>query len=117
MVGEFDTGSIQHQLLAGVDLNFNRFNERFTRADVNTPLVLNIFNPVYGAPRPDFETLEPFPDFDTETDRIDVFLQDQITFSDEWILVGSLRYDSVDSRDPNNPDSDQSDDAVSPRIG
>lgn len=116
VVGEFNTGAIQHQLLAGVDLNFNRYDERFTRADVNTPLVLNIFNPVYGAPRPDFETLVPFPGFDSNTDRVGVFLQDQITFSDELILVGSVRYDNVDSRSPDTG-SEQSDDAVSPRIG
>jgi iron complex outermembrane receptor protein len=77
VVGKFKTGLVQHTLLAGVDLNFNRFDEQFTRLDLNTPVVLNIFNPIYGTiPRPDFNTLDPLIPFDTEYDRIGVFLQD-----------------------------------------
>lgn len=117
VVGEFNTGSIEHTLLAGADLNFNRFDEQYTRLDLATPLPLNIFNPVYGAPRPDFETLPLFPPFDTEHDRIGVFLQDQISFTDNLILVASLRYDSVEFRDLNEAVNSRSDQAWSPRIG
>ena len=120
VVGKFKTGFVQHTLLVGADLNFNRFDERFTRVDFETPAVLNIFNPVYGTvPRPDFNSLVPSAPFDTEYDRIGVFLQDQISLGDSFILVGSLRYDNIDFRiaeayDPNGTKSDQ---AWSPRIG
>ncbi|MBW4485557.1 MAG: TonB-dependent siderophore receptor [Tildeniella torsiva UHER 1998/13D] len=117
VVGEFNTGSIEHTLLAGADLNLNRFDEQYTRLDLSTPLSLNIFNPVYGAPRPDFETVPLFAPFDTEYDRIGVFLQDQISFTDNLILVASLRYDSVDFRDLNDAASSRSDQAWSPRVG
>ncbi|WP_253188377.1 TonB-dependent siderophore receptor [Leptolyngbya sp. 'hensonii'] len=121
VVGKFETGSIRHTLLAGIDLNFNRFDEQFTRVDFTTPLILNIFNPVYGTvPRPDLSAVQPFAPFDTEYDRIGVFLQDQVAFSDSFILVGSLRYDSINFRiapdyDPNQ--TNRSDQVWSPRIG
>lgn len=117
VVGEFNTGAIEHTLLAGIDLNFNRFDERFTRIDFANPTTLNIFNPAYGAPRPDLSDVMPFPSFDTESDRYGFFLQDQIEFSEQFILVGSLRYDIVDFRNLTNRDSDRNDDAFSPRIG
>lgn len=121
VVGKLKTGSVQHTLLAGVDLNFNRFDERFTRADFNNPLIINIFDPVYGTvPRPDLSDVEPFAPFDTQYDRMGVFLQDQINFGDRFILVGSLRYDSIKFRI--NPDYDPNQSNASyekwlPRIG
>ncbi|ABW28387.1 TonB-dependent siderophore receptor [Acaryochloris marina] len=116
--GNFKTGPLQHKLLVGFDLNFNRFDEAFTRLDFNTPTILNIFNPVYGAvPRPDLSTAPFFPGFENETDRIGVFIQDQISFLDKFILVGSLRYDSVDFRNLTNTSENRSDQALSPRIG
>ncbi|NEQ34563.1 MAG: TonB-dependent siderophore receptor, partial [Leptolyngbya sp. SIO4C5] len=119
VVGEFNTGSVEHTLLAGVDLNFNRFDERFTRIDFANPVVLNIFDPVYNTgPRPDLSGLAPLPPFDTEYDRIGLFLQDQIRFGDSLLLVGSLRYDSVDFRSLNDIDAtDRSDEVWSPRVG
>lgn len=121
VVGKFNTGSVQHTLLAGVDLNFNRFDERFTRADFSSPLVINVFNPVYGTvPRPDLSGFQPFAPFDTQYDRVGVFLQDQINFNNQFILVGSLRYDTINFRiDPDYAPSqtNASYQSWSPRIG
>ncbi|MEM7062478.1 MAG: TonB-dependent siderophore receptor [Cyanobacteria bacterium P01_B01_bin.77] len=117
VVGDFNTGSIQHTLVAGVDANFNRFDEPFTRADFSNPVILNIFNPVYGTPRSDLSNVVPLSTSDQNVDRYGVFLQDQITFSDQLILVGSLRYDSVDFRDLETSDNNRYDEAWSPRIG
>ncbi|MGD1851373.1 MAG: TonB-dependent siderophore receptor [Cyanophyceae cyanobacterium] len=116
VIGKFNTGSIKHTLLAGVDLNFNRFDEQFTRVDFDAPQILNIFNPVYGSPRPDFESLEATEPFDTRHDRIGIFLQDQINITDNLIVVGSLRYDSVDFENVANGEERQ-DEEWSPRIG
>ncbi|MDV3351187.1 TonB-dependent siderophore receptor [Leptothoe sp. LEGE 181152] len=117
VVGDFNTGSIQHTLVAGVDANFNRFDEPFTRADFSNPVILNIFNPVYGTPRSDLSNVVPLSTSDQNVDRYGVFLQDQITFSEQLILVGSLRYDSVDFRDLETPNNNRYDKAWSPRIG
>jgi iron complex outermembrane recepter protein len=117
VTGKFKTGSVQHTLLVGVDLNFNRFDEQFTRFDETNQSIVNIFNPVYGSiPRPDLSGIEPSIPFDTEYDRLGVFLQDQITFSDNFILVGSLRYDKGDFRNLGEGTA-RSDVAWSPRIG
>ncbi|MGP1387537.1 MAG: TonB-dependent siderophore receptor [Thainema sp.] len=116
VTGDFSTGSLEHTLLVGVDLNLNRFDERFTRVDLSTPAPLDIFNPEYGVtPRPDLSGLTPFQPFDTEYDRIGVFLQDQVSLGN-FIVVGGLRYDTVDFRDL-GADASRSDSAWSPRLG
>jgi len=120
VVGNFNTGSVKHTLLAGLDLNFNRFDEQYTRVDFSTPVFFNIFDPVYGAiPRPDLSELQPFAPFDTEYDRYGVFLQDQVNFSDKFILVGSIRYDVVDFRINQDyaANADRNDSKWSPRVG
>lgn len=121
VVGNFKTGSVKHTLLAGLDLNFNRFDEQYTRVDFSTPVLFNIFDPVYGAiPRPDLSELEPFAPFDTQYDRYGVFLQDQVNFGDKFILVGSIRYDVIDFRINPNYDAtsvNRSDNKWSPRVG
>ncbi|MBE9118006.1 TonB-dependent siderophore receptor [Lusitaniella coriacea LEGE 07157] len=117
IVGEFATGTIAHTLLFGVDLNFNRFDDRFTKIDFPVGSSLNLSNPVFGAfPGSSFENATAFPDFDTEADRVGVFLQDQINFSDNFIVLASLRYDSVDFRNLFDETS-RSDSAWSPRLG
>lgn len=125
VVGEFATGSIDHTLLFGFDLN--RTNQDvLTRLDFSNPLPLNIFDPVYGAfNRPDFDDLPVFDDQKTETERLGVFLQEQLSFSDTLILLAGLRYDTVDQTITNGPndsdptisETDQNDDAWTPRIG
>jgi iron complex outermembrane receptor protein len=115
--GEFTTGAIDHTLLAGVDLNWNRFDEAFTRVAFASPALLDIFDPEYGrVPRPDFDGVSPTLPFDTESDRVGVFLQDQISLGNRLILVGSLRYDSVDFRNTAEG-TGQSNSAWSPRVG
>ncbi|WAL62181.1 TonB-dependent siderophore receptor [Thermocoleostomius sinensis] len=115
--GNFTTGPIEHTLLAGVDLNWNRFDEAFTRVALANPSPLDIFNPTYGlVPRPNFDEVEPLVPFDTEYDRVGVFFQDQLSIGNHVILVGSLRYDSVNFRNTEEG-TGQSNSAWSPRIG
>ena len=115
VVGEFATGSIDHTLLAGTDLNLS-FNEGATFLDF-TPLPLNIFDPEYGTvPRPDRDDLTFIFGEDSETRRLGIYLQDQIAFGDSLILLAGLRYDTVSTEDSlNNTDGDSN--AVSPRVG
>ncbi|MHC5720654.1 MAG: TonB-dependent siderophore receptor, partial [Nostoc sp.] len=53
VTGKFATGSVKHTLLFGADLNRTELNT-YLFTDLSTPLLLNIFNPVYGQipPRP-----------------------------------------------------------------
>ena len=127
LVGEFMTGSIEHELLFGVDFNYTEDNfNTLIRLDPTTPLPLDIFNPVYGAfPRPDFDQLPLFTDQRTETTRFGLLLQDQIEVLDNLIVLTGLRFDTVDKTlivnptdfDPTSAETSQSEDAFTPRFG
>ena len=96
--GEFATGKINHELLFGLDLNLaeDNFNKQ-TRLDLETPLELDLFNPIYGqTPRPDFDTLPFIEDRAIETRRLGIFAQDRIAFGEKFFLLGGLRYDTVE---------------------
>jgi iron complex outermembrane receptor protein len=122
LVGKFATGSIQHTLLFGVDLNRSEFKE-FTGLDFFTPALLNIFDPVYGASRP--SQLPLARNTQDRQDRLGVYLQDQVALSDNLKLLAGLRYDTVKQTTENKPtdfdltrsETTQNDDALTPRIG
>lgn len=127
LIGEFETGSVEHELLVGLDLNRDRgnFNAR-TFLDVSTPLVLDIFNPVYGqVARPSQDDLPLFADQFNESNRLGIFVQDQVNFSDNFILLAGLRFDRIEQTvttnptdfDPTSGEARQSDSAFTPRVG
>ncbi|MGD1904975.1 MAG: TonB-dependent siderophore receptor [Leptolyngbyaceae cyanobacterium] len=127
VVGTFETGSIGHTLVAGVDLAWSRSD---IRARVSNPFIpaglfgLNVFNPIYGlATRLPFEQLPLVARFeDISTSRWGLFLQDQIDISDNLILVAGVRFDAV-SQDASTTtifgatNSSQDVDAFTPRVG
>ncbi|AFZ17621.1 TonB-dependent siderophore receptor [Allocoleopsis franciscana] len=128
IVGEFATGSIKHTLLFGVDLNRIENAQLLWGGSFGNPLPLNIFAPDYGAdPNIDFKTLPFLSGFGpskVQTDRLGVYIQDQVKFLDNLILVAGLRYDTVNSTsapfldvDNTGPETTQNDDALTPRIG
>ena len=120
--GKFATGKIKHQVLAGLDLNLteDNFNEQ-TRLDLETPLELDLFNPVYGqSPRPDEDTLPFIENRERETRRLGIFAQDRLAFSDKFFLLAGLRYDTVKQIITDNLESTEIDDTnsnVTPRVG
>ena len=127
LVAEFATGPINHQLLFGVDLNRTEDNfNSFTRLDLDNPLELDIFAPVFGTfTRPDPDDIPLFQNDENEINRLGVFIQDQISFSDNLILLAGLRYDTVDQTttinptdfDPSSAEITQNNDDLSPRVG
>lgn len=124
IVGEFETGSIGHTLLLGVDLSQTNVNLLTTGSAV--PLPLNIFNPVYNLPRSSVLSLVGLNEFN-QTRRLGLYAQDQISFGDALILVAGVRYDTVhqtlDAKATTFPtpgaarNLSQSPSAVTPRIG
>jgi iron complex outermembrane receptor protein len=120
--GKFATGKIDHEVLFGLDLNLteDNFND-LIRLDQETPLELDLFNPVYGtSPRPDFDTLPLFSDRETETRRLGIFAQDRVSFTDNFFLLGGLRYDTVKQIVTDNLEQTEvsnTDDALIPRVG
>ena len=117
--GKFTTGSIKHNLLFGVDLIRGEFN-RFVRFDPTSPFEIDIFNPDYSAFRPALEDVPLVEDSTIKADRLGIYLQDQIYFSNNLILLAGLRYDTIkQTRTDNFADSEatQNDDSLNPRIG
>ncbi|MEM9009325.1 MAG: TonB-dependent siderophore receptor, partial [Cyanobacteria bacterium P01_F01_bin.86] len=123
VVGEFNTGTIEHTLLAGVDL-FRRENPRQDRIGFFAPQFLNIFDPVYG-PRPDPTTLPFFVNGESTVESLGVFIQDQVALSDNLKLLLGVRYETAEQKNSSGPtafnptgsESSQNDDAFSPRVG
>ncbi|WP_250123335.1 TonB-dependent siderophore receptor [Chroococcidiopsis sp. CCMEE 29] len=127
VVGEFATGSVGHTLTFGVDLVRNSF-EQIARVSQPPlfPASLNIFNPVYGVlPRPDVDDLSTFLNTDLRTDRLGIYLQDQIAFAPNVQLLLGGRFDYIDqalrnsptASDPTSSEANPTNDAFSPQVG
>ena len=113
VVGNFSTGSIQHQLIVGFDLN--RFTQRRITSDTATQI--DLFNPVYNQP---LGPLELFLDDDTRRDSLGIYIQDQVTLAENLKLLLGLRFDTFEQKTLDlfaNTEINQSDNAFSPRIG
>ncbi|AFY58529.1 TonB-dependent siderophore receptor [Rivularia sp. PCC 7116] len=119
--GKFNTGSIRHNLLFGVDLSRNEVDSVGRFARTIPPTNINIFDPDYSAdPRPDLEDIGIFSDSRIKGDRLGIYLQDQVYFSDNLILLAGLRYDTIEQIRTDNiaeEEATQNDDSLTPRIG
>jgi iron complex outermembrane recepter protein len=124
LVGKFATAGIEHTLLFGVDLSHN--NERiFIVGDFETPIPVNIFNPVYGQiTRPEKDTLPDFGGDEIKTNRLGIYVQDQVSLFDNLKLVLGLRYDTVEQETVNLPglftqsgEQTRNYDSFTPRLG
>lgn len=112
LVGKFATGSVQHTLLFGVDLSWltELGESRFEPAPS-----INIFNPVYGiAPQPGRDEFSDTFAFDDQRNTLGLFVQDQITLSENLKLLVGGRFDTIDQSSPSDERQDQ---AFSPRVG
>lgn len=119
VVGKFDTGSLKHTLLAGVDLNWSKFKDVLTKIDFSKLLPLNVYSPTYGLfSRPNFDNISQIASGYTDADisRTGVFLQDQIALSDQFSVIAGIRFDGVNNTNPSNGKS-RYDNAWSPRLG
>ncbi len=136
LAGAFNTGSLRHRLLFGVDhdrfeqnLNILRFRAGFFGSDPNFDitsldpaayLLLDVFNPVYG------QYAQPVPGPNTdrkeELNGTGVYIQDQIDVTEKLQVRLGLRWDDFSQDLTNlraNPVStlSTSDTRVSPQIG
>jgi iron complex outermembrane receptor protein len=118
IVGNFKTGSIDHKLLFGIDLSRNiSYNEgRNFQQELGS---IDIFNPVYrrdsaGA------ILEAFSDEPSISEGLGIYIQDQISLSENLKLVLGGRFDIVTQELENSSGETtafQQDEAFSPRVG
>jgi iron complex outermembrane receptor protein len=121
LVGNFNTGSIAHTLLLGVDWSrqvddgFNQSPEDFVAAPIN------IFDPVYGRVEDRDITEVRFRDSQRRTESWGIYVQDQIDILDNLHFLIGGRFDFVEQLNINRLSggerSSQSDEAFSPRVG
>ena len=116
LVGQFNTGSVIHQPLLGVELRRNVWN--YTSFDVEDPILLDIFNPNYDV------TLPAIPDeasyfYTTRRDTLGIYLQDQITFADNLKLLVGGRFDVFQRQEETLGETtgEESLSAFNPRLG
>ena len=115
VVGKFSTGSIQHQLLFGVDLN--RSIGAVPRYASGDAAPIDIFNPIYGQPIGLF-TFEASNE--AATDSFGIYLQDQIALTEKLKVLLGARFDGFRQNSQDfiaNTESSQSNSALSPRLG
>ncbi|MEM1255024.1 MAG: TonB-dependent siderophore receptor [Cyanobacteria bacterium P01_H01_bin.21] len=125
--GEFSTGSINHTLLAGVDLFF-------ARSDINTTTdfapSVNLFDPQTGLiPTPELPLDLTISDSVTNLSRVGLLLQNQVELLPQVNLLLGGRVDFFEQRNESEAifipglldlpaqDVDQSDTVFTPRVG
>lgn len=123
LLGKFRTGSVSHNVLIGFDFNYYTINIPASgNFDPTAIPFLDIRNPNYNAltAKPQLSAL---PTNVTDRKSYGLYIQDQITFNDQWKLLIGGRYDWV-SDDSGSIDLDdvrktsvQNDGAFSPGIG
>ncbi|MBW4454428.1 MAG: TonB-dependent siderophore receptor [Nostoc indistinguendum CM1-VF10] len=118
VVGNFKSGSLDHKLLFGIDLSRDiSYDEGLDSLRDLDPI--DIFNPIYrrdslGA------IIEQIPDTPTISQGLGIYLQDQISFSDNFKLVLGGRFDIVTQEledSQGETTAFQQDEAFSPRVG
>lgn len=100
LIGSFKTGNIAHQLLFGVELGRSIFGFPFRISFDVAPL--DFLNPVYGAAIP--TTFDEGNEQKSTTNRVGIYLQDQITLLPNLKLLAGGRFDFVRFRDEFTPD-------------
>ncbi|MGG6242417.1 TonB-dependent siderophore receptor [Nodosilinea sp. AN01ver1] len=117
-VGRFNTGSIPHQVLFGVEYRNTLEQPEFQFSNLYDPI--NIFNPVYtGIPY----AIEPEFFRDDTIRTLGIYLQDQIDILPNLKLLAGVRYDTTDqfrtTQDigQSRAEFSQTDSAFSPRFG
>ncbi|WJH41100.1 TonB-dependent siderophore receptor [Aliirhizobium terrae] len=86
----FDTGTIGHTVLAGVEHVRSRMDFWSARANIDP---IDIYDPVYGAPKTPTAINNVYVQDIVTTS---VYLQDQVDLSEQWKALLGFRYDYYD---------------------
>ncbi|OKH45968.1 ligand-gated channel [Calothrix sp. HK-06] len=115
--GKFNTGSVRHNVLVGLELSRSLFGYQFFNAPIAS---IDIFDPKYGA-KPRREDFVPsYSPEEYGANTVALYLQDLIEITPNLKLLAGGRFDWVDSfyrNEDRTTDLEQSDFRFSPRIG
>ena len=120
LTGHFSTGGFEHTLLTGVefeDYDYKSIIQRSSGAAGTYPI--DIFNPVYGQPRP---ALTRTPTHDKENLKTyAAFVQDQVALTKRLKVLAGARFERFEhdyhTYVPGGKSWEASDNAVTPRVG
>ncbi|WP_020397983.1 TonB-dependent siderophore receptor [Kordiimonas gwangyangensis] len=94
-------GGMENKILVGGD--WYRENANFWAHTVgrNDVPILALDNPVYGLSGADFYDLDALPlrETDSQSTKYGFYIQDQLSLTEQFTLVGGLRYDSYKDED------------------
>ncbi len=122
--GGFTTGNIQHRLIVGLDAD-DFENDQFALRDRSTDQTINIFNPVYGgSPASGLKLIDHIDRVETQESR-GVYIQDQISLTDQLDIRFGARVDDYQQKLINRLEdegskervSNYSETQVSPQLG
>ncbi|WP_226457798.1 TonB-dependent siderophore receptor [Pseudomonas sp. AF03-9] len=89
LTGHFSMGGFEHTLLTGVELEDYDYKSIIQRS--SAPYTSDIFNPVYGKPRP---ALTSTPTHDTENLKTyGAFVQDQVALTERLKVLAGARFE------------------------
>lgn len=117
LYSNFETGSVQHNFLAGVEFENYRNSQKYPQSDSLYSYGIDINNPIYGNTKPTIKKQNSFFEKVTSTSLL---LQDQIVFTDKLQGVVGVRFERFKqdnfNRSLKNKNS-QSKNFFAPRIG
>lgn len=115
--GQFQFAGWQHQSLIGLEYENYRNSQKYPQSVTSQAYGLNIYNPVYGKPKP---ALVNPNDFFERTESYALNLQDQITFTDRLRGLLGVRLEHVQQTAQNRTrqvSNQQEKDVATPRAG
>ncbi|WP_248769618.1 TonB-dependent siderophore receptor [Pseudomonas sp. MWU12-2345] len=120
LTGHFDIGGLQHTLLTGIEYEEYDYKSVIQRSSGAVDAYpIDIFDPVYGQPRP---ALTRTPTHDKENLKTyAAFVQDQVALTDKLKVLAGARFErfehDYETYVPGGKNWQASDNAVTPRIG
>lgn len=98
LTAKFETGSLQHHLMGGVDFLLNNTESTSEQINyANFPAdypALDLYNPVYGTPLPAYATSTTST---SKSDQTGLYVQNQVKLNEKWILTAGGRFDWTSS--------------------
>lgn len=119
IIGHIKTGQLNHKILFGISYSYENSNQKefLNLDDAANRTGIDIFNPVYGQTgTPD----QLNADRESTGKAFGLYVQDQISIGEKWILSGAVRYDNFRQEIEDTLRSrttEQEDDQISPRAG